>query len=256
MEVLILGVISTSFTSLSRSSLPTALGGSPLWLLSFIQTQSKKGRESERWWQWLSNLFVAVSARLFAQKGQLFSVIHTRLETGKHSDSVCQIAEVETHKENIAKLGSHTTFVLFLWTWTFFVWWLSDRSCFLSHAVETVSPTPFSHDMTALGISGYLRRCQRYLRDMAICGIWLSACWKVLVGRCWQGLYEWVTGKICTCVYVWEGGHAYVTGLKGCAKHWRTSGGVWEPEQQFKACIFISNVMTVIAKIQWEKKSG
>lgn len=56
---------------------------------------------------------MAVSARLFAQKGQLFSVIHTRLETGKHSDSVCQIAEVETHKENIAKLGSHTIFVLF-----------------------------------------------------------------------------------------------------------------------------------------------
>lgn len=200
MEVLILGVISTFFTSLSRSSLPTVLGGSPLWLLSFIQTQSKKGRESERWWQWLSNLFVAVSARLFAQKGQLFSVIHTRLETGKHSDSVCQIAEVETHKENIAKLGSHTTFVLFLWTWTFFVWWLSDRSCFLSHAVETVSPTPFSHDMTALGISGYLRRCQRYLRDMAICMLEGSG-GKMLAGSLRVGDRQYM--HVCICVRRW-----------------------------------------------------
>lgn len=200
MEVLILGVISTSFTSLSWSSLPTVLGGSPLWLLSFIQTQSKKGRESERWWQWLSNLFVAVSARLFAQKGQLFSVIHTRLETGKHSDSVCQIAEVETHKENIAKLGSHTLFVLFLWTWTFFVWWLSDRSCFLSHAVETVSPTPFSHDMTALGISGYLRRCQRYLQDMAICMLEGSG-GKMLAGSLWVGDRQDM--HVCICVRRW-----------------------------------------------------
>lgn len=201
MEVLILGVISTSFTSLSRSSLPTVLGGSPLWLLSFIQTQSEKGRESERWWQWLSNLFVAVSARLFAQKGQLFSVIHTRLETGKHSDSVCQIAEVETHKENIAKLGSHTIFFFFfLWTWTFFVWWLSDRSCFLSHAVETVSPTPFSHDMTALGISGYLQPIKEVSALSAGYGyLHVGSFWWEDVGRVFTNGWQARYARVCSC---------------------------------------------------------